>query len=538
MTSNIQLIDNTAPAERPAPDDASFSRTTTTASSGSRLWSRPSIRAERTKRKYAKWQPERLGIVATGSNDIPESGSEQLSSDEGGWLRAATNTNTLTNASTIHEDESTVNYGNDNNRDGYQSDSQPAYYERSGDNAAEPIQQHDFGAGAGTDSDTGTEAEPRRTTHQSKNHPKICGLKPNSELDILYENQRGWFFFGIPLYSNQSLLNIDPVPWINASGKRSFVDITNAQVPDPSWEWAWKTWYVDMSGDVDEQGWQYAFSFSRSSSWHGTHPFWHSFVRRRRWVRLRVKKASTERHRRSRTGLEMGHTLNEDYFTIHSAVKRKGTSSSERPSRAASVNLGKTVMDRQEEDLEEIRNIPTLMHAVKTAIVDREKLDAVRKFVEDGGEELYYLDGKVPEIMSRFVYQTSRWQLVTYFNETIQALSKQQKDLESTEQPQSKQDTNVQDLRRKQEYLTRAASTAERHLIGPEVLQLQELEPQDNHRRASTSAAEMLDLTPVNRRDSLMSRVSSRFSFKPMDNGGEIKGIPKEAEIGHDFHIY
>ncbi|KAL4754130.1 hypothetical protein BDW72DRAFT_167448 [Aspergillus terricola var. indicus] len=517
--TNIQLIDKTAPAERPAPDDASFSRIATTTSSVSRLWSRPSIRAERAKRRYAKWQPERLGVVATGSNDIAESGSEQpSSSDEGGLLRARTNTNTLTDRSAIPEDESHVNDGNNENHNPQRI-------------ATEQIQQYDFGTG----NEAGTGAE-RSTTHQSENHPKICGLKPGSELDILYENQRGWFFFGVPLYSSQSLLNTDPAPWVNAIGKRSFVDITNAQVPDPSWEWAWKTWYVDMSGDVDEQGWQYAFSFLRSSSWHGTHPFWHSFVRRRRWVRLRVKKASTERNRRSRTGLEMAHTLNEDYFTIHSALKQKRGSSSERASRFTSANLGKLVVNT-EEQVEEIRDIPTLMYAVKVAIVDREKLNAVRKFVEEGGEELYYLEGKVPEIMTRFVYTTSRWQLFTYLNETIQFLA-QQVEFESMEQTQPERENDIQDLRRKQEYLSRAASTAERHLIGAPVLRLQELGPNENRRHASTSATELLNLTPGNKRDSLISRVSSRFSFKPMDNGGQIKGIPKAAEIGHDFHIY
>ncbi|KAL4913745.1 hypothetical protein BDW62DRAFT_192040 [Aspergillus aurantiobrunneus] len=520
MDSDIQLIDNTAPAERP-PDDAAggFSRKTTTGSTstGSRLWNRPSIRAERTKRRYAKWQPEQLGVATDVESDQPSL------SDEGGLLRAATNTNTLANASTIQEGVSS-----DTNNDGYQSDWQPLTEQES---AAERIQQQDFGtdtdAGAGA-AETGT-----GTTHQSKNHPKICGLKPGSELDILYENQRGWFFFGIPLYSNQSLLNIDPAPWINASGKRSFVNITNAQVPDPSWDWAWKTWYVDMSGDVDEQGWQYAFSFSTSSSWHGTHPFWHSFVRRRRWVRLRVKRASHERYRRGQTGLEMAHTLNEDYFTIHSAARRKRASSLERASRATSMNLGRAFVDGDKEAVEdEIKNIPALMYALKAAIVDREKLDAVRKFVDDGGEELYYLDGKIPEIMTRFVYQTSRWQLLTYLGETIEKLAQQQRDSDSNEQ--TKQE--AEDLRRKQGYLSRVASTAEQHLVGPEVLQ--EPDADENRKRASKSAAEKTDLTLWKRTDCLLSRVSGRSSFKPMDNGGEIKGVPRAAEIGHDFHIY
>lgn len=398
-TTNIQLIDNTAPAERATDDLArGFSRTTTSTSTGSRLRNRPSIRAERAKRKYAKWQPDRLGVAP--SNGVEA--DQPSSSDEGGLLRAGTMTNTLTNTSTIQEGVSS------DHTNGYQSDSQ-ALFEQ---NNTEQIQQQDFGAGAGNTS--GSESG-NGTTHQSKNHPDVCGLKPGSELDILYENQRGWFFLGIPLYSNQSLLNIDPPSWVNASGKRSFVNITNAQVPDPSWEWAWKNWYVDMSGDVDEQGWRYAFSFSLSSSWHGTHPFWNSFVRRRRWVRLRVKKvAPTERPRRSRTGLEMGHTLNEDYFTIHTGVRKKRASSSERASRTMSVDLGRSATDKEaDEGVDEIRNIPALMHAIKAAIVDREKFDAVRKFIDGGGEELYYLEGKVSIHPSTYVLPP--WMMLTLY---------------------------------------------------------------------------------------------------------------------------
>ncbi|KAL5338648.1 hypothetical protein BJX70DRAFT_189498 [Aspergillus crustosus] len=491
---DIQLVDNTAPAERLA-DDTTVSKTTTTTSTGSRLWNRPSIREERRKRKYAKWQPERLGVT----NDPTDS---ELSSDERELLRAGTNTNILTSADTIHE---SVN--------GYQADSYGP--EQTGEQVQQQQSQQQQSSGENT-----------RTTHQSKNHPKICGLKPNNELDILYENQRGWFFFGIPLYSDRSLLNLDPAPWLNAAGKQSFVNITNAQVPDPSWEWAWKTWYVDMSGDVDEQGWQYSFSFG-SSPWHGTHPFWHSFVRRRRWVRLRIKRNGN--NRQGRSGLEMAHRLTEDYFTIHSAVKTKRASmaGSERASRPPSQILAHNGVDEEEEiGLDEIRSIPALMYALKGAIVDREKLDAVKTFVDEGGPELYYLNGRIPEIMTRLVYQASRWQLLTYLKDTIEDLSQKQQEQDSLPDKQVSED-----LSRKQEYLSRAAGTAEHHLTSPEVLQ----EPSESKRE---SVPELLDLTPGTKRDSLLSRFSGRFSFKPIDNGGEIKGIPREAEIGHDFHIY
>ncbi|KAI9373713.1 hypothetical protein BJX61DRAFT_541484 [Aspergillus egyptiacus] len=487
---DIRLIDNTAPAQR-AADDAAISRETTTNSAGSvsKLWSRSSIRGGLKKRKYAKWQPGRLGVAENSTESGPASEEERI------LIRPGTaNTNTLTNTSTAQ------------NNNGEQSD--PQIPEQN----AEQIQRDD------------TAGSTAGSTQQSKPQPKISGLKPGTELDILYENQRGWFFFGIPLYSDRSLLNLDPAPWLNTAGKRSFANITNAQVPDPSWEWAWRTWYVDMSGDVDEQGWSYAFSFA-SSSWHGTHPFWHSFVRRRRWVRLRVKRAS-ERDKQ-RTELEMAHRLNEDYFTIHSAAKTKRTSASEGPSRTASMTLPRTAADTEaEEESEEIKDIPSLMRALKAAIVDREKLDAVKMFVENGGDELYYLDGKIPDIMARFVYQTSRWQLLTYLNDTIYDLSRREKDQEQNFGT-TKQET--QSTRRRREHLSRAAETAKHHLLGPDVLHGRD---QDYIRELNP---ELLDLTPGTRRDSLLSRFSGRVAFKPMDNGGEIKGIPQQAQIGHDL---
>lgn len=61
-----------------------------------------------------------------------------------------------------------------------------------------------------------------------------------SVIDILYENERGGFLCTIPLFSGRALGNLDPSPWTNIAQKTSATNITNAQVPDPSWEWAWK----------------------------------------------------------------------------------------------------------------------------------------------------------------------------------------------------------------------------------------------------------------------------------------------------------
>ncbi|KAI6839128.1 hypothetical protein KC340_g8201 [Hortaea werneckii] len=231
-------------------------------------------------------------------------------------------------------------------------------------------------------------------------------------LDILYENERGAFFFGIPVYSASSLLPSDPRPWQNADFRTSPVDIRNAQVPDPSWEWAWKSWYVDMSRDVDEEGWEYSLLFPSSVwgnwGWHGNHPWFHSFVRRRRWLRLRRRKEMVHRT------MEKAHELTAEYFTIHPRTLRAGSEGAGKAmSRRTSWVRANLRKDEEKEDDEmEILSIADLMHALKKSAVDREKLASVRRFVANGGEELFYLPSKMEEIMQLLMYQSSRRRLL------------------------------------------------------------------------------------------------------------------------------
>ncbi|PKX92011.1 uncharacterized protein P174DRAFT_444023 [Aspergillus novofumigatus IBT 16806] len=470
----ITLVDHTDPSRRSDNEEALSQTPSATGSrTGSRRLSRVSIRGELKRRKYAKWQPDRLKLSDDSSlSRMPSPSVNPL-------------THMNTNANTISGESALA------------GPSQAA------------IEQHDIDAtdfASSTNGERDSAVPQQQEGYDPKNNTK--GARSVSELDILYENQRGWFFFGIPLYSHSSLLNFDPGPWVTHDFRESPVNITNAQVPDPSWEWAWPSWYVDMSGDVDDQGWQYSFSFS-STAWHGTHPWFHSFVRRRRWVRLRVKRAVDKTHR-GRSGFEVAHMLNEDYFTIHSPRKRSKATSSI----AASGNLSRTTTGVEEETpLEEIGNIPTLMYALKAAIVDREKIDALKRFIEDGGEELHYLDDKIPEIMSMFVFQNSRWQFLTHLENVTNDLLR-----EAAE----KDNADAEEMRRKQQNLTKAAETARRHITGPELLGF------EHH--------ESMNLTPASKHD-LLETCSKRSSFKPIDNGGQIKGIPEAAEIGLEGHI-
>lgn len=203
---------------------------------------------------------------------------------------------------------------------------------------------------------------------------------PDAHIDVLYENQRGWFVFGIPLFSSKALWNfrVDPAPWVDSKFRPSAVNITNAQVPDPSWVWDWKSWYVDMSLDVDEEGWQYSLLF-KGSPWHGNHPWFHSFVRRRRWLRKRVKQKLPPKTKENARERLFGET-----FSIGTTLARSATlgTMSAQDSSMNSLN-------------EEVKDIATLMSKLKKAAIDREKIVIIHKFIDDGGEELHYLAEQV-----------------------------------------------------------------------------------------------------------------------------------------------
>ncbi|KAF9335843.1 hypothetical protein BG006_010464 [Podila minutissima] len=109
--------------------------------------------------------------------------------------------------------------------------------------------------------------------------------------EFLYQHQRGAFFLGTPKFSSKSLLPVDPDEWTNSRWETSAMDVTDFELPDPSWEWVHRSWLVDMTGDVDEDGWEYAMTF-HGSPWHGNYEIFRSFARRRRWLRLRKRKPS------------------------------------------------------------------------------------------------------------------------------------------------------------------------------------------------------------------------------------------------------
>ncbi|RVX67791.1 hypothetical protein B0A52_07719 [Exophiala mesophila] len=336
------------------------------------------------------------------------------------------------------------------------------------------------------------------------------------EIDVLYENQRGSFFCGIPLYSNSSLMPIDPSPWLSKDFHESPVNITNAQVPDPSWEWAWKSWYVDMSYDVDEEGWQYSFAFGRNFAWHGTHPWFHSFVRRRRWLRKRIKKAKASADINPGT-LGAAHHLTGDYFTIHSKRDKSpisavdGTGKTARPSSYISYSDSLDV-DQPPED---VKNIASLLKALRFASIDRERIDVVKKFVQTApADELAYLQYHIEDIMSFFVFQNSRRQLLTYLKESANHAREHREKHSQEGQPESDQES------RRIDHLLQAIDAANAQITG--------LEYWSDRKHVLKAVDDGSDITRA------IATIFDAPAPKPepeMEPVKEIKGISDQAEI-------
>lgn len=273
-------------------------------------------------------------------------------------------------------------------------------------------------------------------------------LEQEAAIDILYENERGGFLCGIPLFSRQALGNLDPSPWTNYAHGTSPTDITTAQVPDPTWEWSWPEWRVNREEDgfEDENGWEYSCMFAHCFSWHG--PTWYSScVRRRVWIRKRVRRKNNVALSAAASAIGLGeidsvtdpHLLNPEYFTVLSAAARRRSSSRNSSRHASRLSLGAQSVTPSsksgpgegasgyegEEDgheghdggyiemPKELINADILMCFLRAARIDREKIEAVDNFIQFAGEDLVRLQDFMHEIMALFVFQASRRTLLT-----------------------------------------------------------------------------------------------------------------------------
>ncbi|KAM3580851.1 hypothetical protein VKS41_006908 [Umbelopsis sp. WA50703] len=195
------------------------------------------------------------------------------------------------------------------------------------------------------------------------------------EYDVLYECQRGSFSFG---YSSKSLLQFDPSPWCDRSMKYTPMDIHTYALPNPLWQWVNKDWLADMTGDVDEAGWEYAFSF-RGAVWHGNYTHMRSFARRRKWIRLRRRRVMDDDQ--SYQG--------DDAVSIHTAE------ATEDPGKDESVESREAhVFDR-----------------LKACRLDRERLKLLDDMLEEDDTALDMIQVKLKEYSSLFDFEESRKKL-------------------------------------------------------------------------------------------------------------------------------
>lgn len=239
---------------------------------------------------------------------------------------------------------------------------------------------------------------------------------PESAIDVLYENERGGFLCGHALFGSRALGMFDHAPWTNIAFKPSATDIKNAQVPDPSWKWAWEEWVVNYDPDnnaLDDEGWEYSFMFSKRCSWHG--PTWYnSFVRRRAWIRKRVRV-------HDETDTEDPHKLTAEYFAVHPERLSSASISVSRRSSRREIGQGAA---------EEVRDIEQVLAALKACRIDREKSEVVEAFVKGGKSDLKDLAGRMHDVMSMFIFQASRRTLLVHLNTALDETSKEQKEVD------------------------------------------------------------------------------------------------------------
>lgn len=417
------------------------------------------------------------------------------------------------------------------------------YQEEKSDNEG-PIREPNQEAGDGVAGESRPSQDTERTGRKrdkipfrSKKKAAKSTKSVDSFIDVLYENQRGSFFCGIPLYSSNSLLNFDPSPWQTADFHDSAVNITNFQLPDPSWAWDWKTWYVDMSHDVDEEGWEYSFSFNKVYAWHGNHPWLFSFARRRRWLRRRVRihshKVDGEKGK-----INQAHMLTEDYFTIHAAERRPSReSSADRTTTNRSSYMNGLKSDGEDEpDPSDITNVSALMAALKRARLDREKFAAIKTFLDQGGDELFYLPESMPAIMAEFVHQTSYRQLQTYLLQVLDETTRTQGRSEEKGKEKSKEnpESDVEGRKRKIDNLLKVIHAAGVHVNDRDYWS--ELRARAISSEADpTAETYALDATEPAEVSEARPHAHTEDDEKAVQE--DIKGIPEDAHVSEEPRI-
>ena len=172
---------------------------------------------------------------------------------------------------------------------------------------------------------------------------------------------------------------------------------------------------------MDEGGWEYSFAFSKKFSWHGA-TWYSSFVRRRAWIRKRARK-------RPQDMSADPHMLSTDYFVVRPASYQSHRSNGSVSSSHAPSKSSMSQLSNSEEEQPDIEDIETLLRILRHARIDREKRQAVENYLANA-RDLPALQHEMHEIMSLFIFQAARRQLLSYLmrkhEETIEELGQEQ----------------------------------------------------------------------------------------------------------------
>jgi hypothetical protein len=175
---------------------------------------------------------------------------------------------------------------------------------------------------------------------------------------------------------------------------------------------------------VDEDGWEYSFAFSKKFAWHKAQ-WWNSFVRRRAWIRKRVKK--------DRGYLAQDqYMLNPEYFTIRPSSEMARERSPSRASTTRGSRLSMSTVNMEGAERPVIEHADDLLRVLRASRIDREKIEAVENYLANAQEDLRGLQDIMHEIMSLFVFQASRRVLLSRLTEVYDKTAAEQEKQKET----------------------------------------------------------------------------------------------------------
>lgn len=233
---------------------------------------------------------------------------------------------------------------------------------------------------------------------------------PGLIMEYQVESERGFHFLGSVVFTSNTLLPLDPAHFTSVSGEPLGKNLTDFEVPDESWVWAWSQWYVDMAADVDDQGWCYSWRFG-SKHWSGRHRFMRSFVRQRVWKRPRVN-----------TRLLTNGSL--ESLTLHNKWRDKKLVSKEAPhedySASAATETGKTgTAEKEERNKEDVAaKTRQIVDKIATSRNDRERVNGIIDLVENSTEDIGLLVEIRDQLVGTLQYPVSRRSLISKLSES------------------------------------------------------------------------------------------------------------------------